>query len=217
MSQIRDDAGEGVYAHIFEKIRDVRMKIRNELLVTNLLIKAMGSEWEPAKLVQYFDRQVDAGVEIDCLRMELMEWIRRVELKVVQDLQARDKLKLIKNINVEFHRDLTNEQNRLGSMLKLLEDVGWANSIWWLFTILLDERVYGMDSRAVMGRLAEYDIQARPLWQPMHLSPAHRNLQGGPYAVSESLCRRGLSLPSSVGLQSVDQDRIICALVELAN
>jgi dTDP-4-amino-4,6-dideoxygalactose transaminase len=85
------------------------------------------------------------------------------------------------------------------------------------FTVLVDEDVYGMDSRAVMGRLAAYDIQSRPLWQPMYLSPAHGNLERGPYAVSESLYLRGLSLPSSVGLQSMDQERVIRTLVELAN
>jgi len=88
----------------------------------------------------------------------------------------------------------------------------WALSTCWMFTVMVDPDEYGMDSRELLRRLAEVKIQARPLWQPMHRSPAH----AGSYAVSggvaERINRDALSLPCSVGLSKADQKRVIDAI-----
>jgi perosamine synthetase len=84
----------------------------------------------------------------------------------------------------------------------------WAESIWWMYTVLVDRRRYGLDSRALLRRLEEAGIQARPLWQPMHRSPAHRGLESGSFPVAERLNRDGLSLPCSVGLTRHEQARV---------
>jgi hypothetical protein len=91
MSHVTEKTGESVYPRIYEEVRALRAKIREDLLVNNPLIAAMARVWDPTKLVQYFDRQVDVQVEIECLRMELMEWMLRVRLKGV----ARDSCLLI--------------------------------------------------------------------------------------------------------------------------
>ena len=83
----------------------------------------------------------------------------------------------------------------------------WAESSFWLYTVKLDT-----DSRPLMRALAGQGIQSRPLWQPLHLSPA---LAGSPKAecpVAEGLQRRCLSLPCSVGLDEADQERVIGAV-----
>jgi perosamine synthetase len=76
----------------------------------------------------------------------------------------------------------------------------WADSIFWMYTILVDESLYGMDSRALMRKLADKGIQVRPLWQPGHLSPAHAGAYAVDCSVAERLNRDALSLPSSIGL-----------------
>ena len=57
--------------------------------------------------------------------------------------------------------------------------------------------------------LAEHDIEARPVWKPMHLQPvfADAPMRGG--AVAESLFARGLCLPSGSNLSADDQQRVI--------
>jgi dTDP-4-amino-4,6-dideoxygalactose transaminase len=57
-------------------------------------------------------------------------------------------------------------------------------------------------------------VQTRPLWQPLHRSPAHRHSQAYRCEVADRLYERALSLPSSVGLQASDQDRVIDAFRE---
>jgi len=85
----------------------------------------------------------------------------------------------------------------------------WARSIFWLNTILIDEKKYGMDSRALMKDLAQHGIQARPLWQPLHKSSAHLHAQSAGGDVASQLNRQALSLPSSVGLRAEDLELVI--------
>ncbi len=93
--------------------------------------------------------------------------------------------------------------------LTLMPQATWAESIFWMYTILVDSSTYGMDSRALMRKLAGQGIQARPLWQSAHLSPAHAGSYAVDCSVAERLNRDALSLPSSVGLGAEDQQRVI--------
>jgi perosamine synthetase len=98
--------------------------------------------------------------------------------------------------------------------LSLMALAPWANSACWLSTILLDPQAYGRDSRALLALLRDKGIQARPLWQPLHQSPALAGSHSLGCPVSESLHGQGLSLPSSVGLAPRDQERVIAAIVQ---
>jgi perosamine synthetase len=88
----------------------------------------------------------------------------------------------------------------------------WASSAFWLYTILVKETDFGKSSRALIHELSVGGIQARPLWQPVHLSPAHRRgvMTGCP--VAESLNAQAVSLPSSIGLTSEQQARVVSAV-----
>ncbi len=90
----------------------------------------------------------------------------------------------------------------------------WAESTFWMYTILIDENEFRVDSRQMMRELQELRIQSRPLWQPIHRSPAHAANDTVDLPVSERLVRQGLSLPCSVGLSEGDQDRVIDALLK---
>ncbi len=85
----------------------------------------------------------------------------------------------------------------------------WAESIYWLYTILVEEEQFGMDARCLMKQLAARGIEARPLWQPMHRSPVHRHAQATACDVADWLHARALSLPCSVGLSQADQEYVI--------
>ena len=98
--------------------------------------------------------------------------------------------------------------------LQPMTEADWAFSTFWLFTVLVDEQKYGMDSRALRRALAANNIESRPLWQPLHRSGAHRNSQAYAVDVADTLYRRALSIPSSVGLSEEDQCKVIGALTE---
>ena len=93
--------------------------------------------------------------------------------------------------------------------IRPMREAPWAHSTYWLYTVAVDAARYGLDSRALMRKLADGGIQTRPLWQPLHGSPVYAGslcLGGG---VAEELNRECLSLPSSVGLGARDQGRVI--------
>jgi len=93
-----------------------------------------------------------------------------------------------------------------------MPEAKWAFSTYWLYTLLVDPEIYGMDSRALLEALARIGVQTRPLWQPLHLGKAHGASRALGGATAENLNRKALSLPSSVGLSTESVDRI-CQLI----
>jgi perosamine synthetase len=88
----------------------------------------------------------------------------------------------------------------------------WAESIFWLYTILVDEERFGMNARGLMKELETKRIQTRPLWQPMHRSPVHSHAEASQCETADWLHARALSLPCSVGLTESDQDYVIASI-----
>jgi perosamine synthetase len=99
--------------------------------------------------------------------------------------------------------------------IRLPEEAEWAFSAFWMYTVLIDEKESRIDSRTLLRELAARNIQTRPLWQPIHRSPAH--LLSGAFScpVSEALHRQAISLPCSVGLTHSAQDRVIEGIASL--
>jgi perosamine synthetase len=93
--------------------------------------------------------------------------------------------------------------------ISIMREAPWASSVWWLYTILVDSKVFGGDSRKLMRFLNSRKIQTRPLWQPIHLSGAHKCANEWRLPVSEKLYREALSLPCSAGLSEEEQNRVI--------
>jgi len=100
--------------------------------------------------------------------------------------------------------------------LQSMVQAPWAESVFWLFSVLVDETKYGINSRQLLSQLGEAGIQTRPLCQPMHLSPAYVDLHPAGCPVSDWLFQKGLSLPCSVGLGE-SQSRVISALKRLSS
>lgn len=99
--------------------------------------------------------------------------------------------------------------------LQVMQEAPWASSAWWMYTIRVDEARCGIGSRDLMTALGARGIQTRPLWQPLHRSPAHADAPPAECAVAEALNRAALSLPCSVGLAPAEQDRVITAILAL--
>jgi perosamine synthetase len=100
--------------------------------------------------------------------------------------------------------------------ITLMPEAPWAESIFWLYTILVDEKRFGMNARGILKELETRGIQTRPLWQPMHRSPVHRDCEAFHCESADWLHARALSLPCSVGLTESDQDYVIESLLNLA-
>ena len=92
------------------------------------------------------------------------------------------------------------------------QEAPWATSSCWLYTILVDAQVYGIDSRRLLKHLQQENIQARPLWQPMHRSKAHAGSHSYRIEVADKIHRKALSLPSSTGLSESDVELVVAAV-----
>ena len=80
----------------------------------------------------------------------------------------------------------------------------------WLSTIL----THSFDKREqIRLTLADENIEARPLWKPMHLQPVFKDAPAYVNGVSEDLFARGLCLPSGSNLTDADRARILDALL----
>jgi perosamine synthetase len=82
-------------------------------------------------------------------------------------------------------------------------------STFWLYTILVAESEFGLSSRDLLRRLTAGGVQSRPLWQPMHRSPAHASAWATDCSVADRLNREALSLPCSVGLSDEQRQTVI--------
>lgn len=89
-----------------------------------------------------------------------------------------------------------------------------SSSIFWMYTILVDEDDYGMSSRGLIGALREAGVQARPLWQPLHLQRPFQGCYAHWVEVAPRLCRDAVSLPSSVGLTGEQQQKVVSLIKE---
>ena len=79
----------------------------------------------------------------------------------------------------------------------------------WLTVCLVDPTLAGVSRTDVIRRLAASDIEARPVWKPMHLQPVFEHAEYVGRGVSDSLFAHGLCLPSGSSLSPDDQKRVI--------
>lgn len=93
--------------------------------------------------------------------------------------------------------------------LSAVGEAPWAFSTFWLSTVLAGDA----SGRALVERLRAHGIEARPIWQPMHLSPAQRGAVATDCSTAERVYAEGVCLPSSVGLSGPAQERVIGELL----
>jgi pyridoxal phosphate-dependent aminotransferase EpsN len=79
----------------------------------------------------------------------------------------------------------------------------------WLSCFLVEPKAFGATRDDLLARLAAADVEARPVWKPMHLQPLFREAEVVGGKVAEDLFARGICLPSSSSLAPSDQQRVI--------
>jgi len=80
----------------------------------------------------------------------------------------------------------------------------------WLTTILIDPiKTGGIDREDIRLALEKENIEARPLWKPLHIQPVFLSYTVYNRSVSENLFLNGLCLPSGSNLSDGDLSRII--------
>lgn len=109
-------------------------------------------------------------------------------------------------------------QEALGDLpgLTFQPEAPWGLHTRWLTCVLVDEAEFGATPEEIRVALEDRNIEARPLWKPMHLQPLYEGCEVVGGGVSEGLFRRGLCLPSGSGMTEGEQDRVIEGVREVA-
>lgn len=88
----------------------------------------------------------------------------------------------------------------------------------WLTCLLINRKIAGVCRDEILQALAEENIEARPVWKPLHLQPLFR---GSSFysdkqeeAISESLFYSGICLPSGSNMTEEQQMRVIDCMKE---
>ena len=84
----------------------------------------------------------------------------------------------------------------------------------WLTSILVDPEAAGFAASELQEHLTGLNIEARPLWKPMHLQPVFAGCTAYVSGVSERLFRTGLSLPSGSAHDEAAIQRVLDAISE---
>ncbi|WP_369903615.1 DegT/DnrJ/EryC1/StrS family aminotransferase [Bacillus manliponensis] len=82
----------------------------------------------------------------------------------------------------------------------------------WLTALTIEEEA-GMPRMDVLSALEKENIEARPVWKPLHLQPLFQEVKYYSHSEGEDVCRelfkKGICLPSGSNMTVEDQERVI--------
>ncbi|PFE15176.1 aminotransferase class I/II-fold pyridoxal phosphate-dependent enzyme [Bacillus cereus] len=88
----------------------------------------------------------------------------------------------------------------------------------WLTTLTIDEKESGISIGKVLRILAEDNIEARPMWKPLHIQSLFKEKKYYPHSknedVSQYLFQSGICLPSGSNMLAEDQQRVIQGILK---
>jgi dTDP-4-amino-4,6-dideoxygalactose transaminase len=93
--------------------------------------------------------------------------------------------------------------------VSLQPEAPWGTHTRWLSVVELDPDECPVRPAQLIRDLDAADIEARPVWRPMHTQPMFAQAARVGGEVAESLYARGVCLPSSSSLTTEQQDRVI--------
>lgn len=86
----------------------------------------------------------------------------------------------------------------------------------WLTALTIDAKEAGVTVEALINLLADENIEARPVWKPLHMQPLFAGTAYYPHGdhdhVAERLFQSGICLPSGSSMTEEEQDRVIACI-----
>lgn len=139
----------------------------------------------------------------------ILAGIGRAQLDVLEDrVNAR------RTIFERYYDELFDIQG-----IELMPELPKTRSNRWLTALTIEESEVGVSINYLLHSLGVENIEARPVWKPLHLQPL---FQGAQYYthdeninVSEQLFNKGICLPSGSNMTKEDQMRVINCVKQL--
>lgn len=121
-------------------------------------------------------------------------------------LEHIDEFVATRRRNARHYNDLL---GKLGKKVTLPPEMPWAKSIYWMYSILIEEAL-GISRQELMARLEKDGIETRTFFYPVHAQPIYSDLgRSEMFPIADMLSRKGINLPSGNDLIEEEVD-LVC-------
>jgi dTDP-4-amino-4,6-dideoxygalactose transaminase len=105
-------------------------------------------------------------------------------------------------------------QRELGDLpgIAFMPEATWGRHSRWLTVLTIDAPAFGADRDTVRRALNAADIEARPVWKPMHRQPVFAQYDATLCGLADALFANGLCLPSGSALTEAELGRVVDVL-----
>jgi pyridoxal phosphate-dependent aminotransferase EpsN len=130
---------------------------------------------------------------------------------------GRGQLQVLKDRVAARRHNFEVYQQALGKLpgIEFMPEASFGMATRWLTCLTIAPEVFGVDREKLRHALAQEQIEARPVWKPLHLQPVFANCECIGGAIAEDLFERGLCLPSGSNLTDEDRERVIQAIAQV--
>lgn len=123
---------------------------------------------------------------------------------------ARGQLEVLEERVIARRRNYAWYAERLGRLpgINFMPEAGWGRHTRWLTCLTVDPIAFGADREQIRLALDSENIEARPVWKPLHLQPVFAGCEIVGGEIAADLFARGICLPSGSALSQDDLERI---------
>ena len=127
---------------------------------------------------------------------------------------GRGQLQVLNQRVAARRRNFEIYQSALGDLpgIEFMPEANFGHSTRWLTALTVAPEAFGADREYIRLQLAQQQIEARPVWKPLHLQPVFSECECIGGEVGEDLFMRGLCLPSGSNLTDEDLERVISVI-----
>jgi len=127
---------------------------------------------------------------------------------------GRGQLQVLNQRVAARRRNFEIYQSALGDLpgIEFMPEANFGHSTRWLTALTVATEAFGADREYIRLQLAKQQIEARPVWKPLHLQPVFSECECIGGEVGEDLFVRGLCLPSGSNLTDEDLERVIAVI-----
>lgn len=133
----------------------------------------------------------------------ILAGVGRAQLKVLEERVSQ------RRRNCEYYQNAMKEV----AGIEFMPEAPYGRCTRWLTCILVDSEKFGASPEDIRLHLEKSNIEARPVWKPMHMQPVFKDYRCCGGGVSEDLFTRGLCLPSSSSLTESELQRVAEAVI----
>lgn len=114
----------------------------------------------------------------------------------------------IKIENAKYYNKLLKEVKGITT----LNEKEWAKNCYWLYSVVVEDE-YGISRDELINELQKNGIESRPFFMPVHEMEPYKDCRHGDMIFTKELSKKGINLPSSVGLKKEEID-LVCKVIK---